>query len=217
MRDLITSWQRGWGAARELPPATNVGGGLRVHSRQTSREVDYYALDTDSLRNLAKLVSDEDATTWLHIPTTAPEAALATLESAGKVLLNRREWLMTTDLQDHPRGTVTAPYQLKELAEGDAVVRAEVWHAAGDQAARGTLGLSGPDAVPDKVLTWPSHRRRGLGRAVMGTLAQAAIARGAERGLLIASDEGRHLYESLGWKTVAEVLITGVPGTTYPS
>ncbi|GAA2580595.1 hypothetical protein GCM10010435_67390 [Winogradskya consettensis] len=217
MRDLITSWQRGWGAARGLPPATDVGGGLRVHSRQTSREVDYYALDADSLRGLAELVSEEEATTWLHIPTTDPEAALATLESAGQVLLNRREWLMTTDLRDHPRGTVTAPYQLNEVPDGDTVVRVEVWHDSGEQAARGTLGLSGRDAVPDKVLTWPSHRRRGLGRAVMGTLAQTAISRGAERGLLIASDEGRHLYGSLGWKTVAEVLITAVPGTVYPT
>ena len=48
----------------------------------------------------------------------------------------------------------------------------------------------GTDAVMDRILTWPDHRRRGLARAVMGALASAALERGAHRGILVASEEG---------------------------
>ncbi|WP_433295746.1 GNAT family N-acetyltransferase [Actinoplanes sp. CA-030573] len=87
----------------------------------------------------------------------------------------------------------------------------------GVEAAHGTMGLSGRDAVADRILTAPGHRRRGLARVVMGALAEAAAAAGAEHGLLIASEEGRHLYAALGWRAVADVLIAAPPGTDYPA
>jgi hypothetical protein len=38
---------------------------------------------------------------------------------------------------------------------------------------------------------------------VMGTLASDAVSRGATRGLLVATPEGRALYSTLGWSQIA--------------
>ena len=54
-------------------------------------------------------------------------------------------------------------------------------------------------AVVDQIETCPGHRRRGLGRLVMGLLADAALDAGATTGVLGATDDGRALYAALGW------------------
>ncbi|MFI5934320.1 GNAT family N-acetyltransferase [Actinoplanes sp. NPDC051494] len=210
LREHVVSWQRGWGVARALPAAVDVGGGLRVHCAQKSREIEYVAYDAGSVRELAGRVAEEEAVTWLTVPTTDPARALADLDAAGLTLLARAEWLMITDLRAHPVSTVAEPYHLRQRTEG-GVLRATVEHPSCEEAARATMGLCGTDAVADKVRTAPEHRRQGLGAAVMGTVARTAVGRGAVRGLLIASDEGRLLYTRLGWHPVAEVLIAAKP------
>lgn len=208
LRDLVVRWQRGWGLARGLPGAADVGGGLRVACRQPGRDVEYVALDPSpaALARLAGLVAGEDEVTWLTVPTADPAGAAAALSGAGLVLLRRSELLMAADLRAHPQRGPASGYRL-ELS-GDSVVTATVRNLAGEVGARGTVAVSGGDAVADRIETFPAHQRRGLGSAVMGALAAAAVARGANRGLLVASEEGQRLYATLGWRGVAGVLIS---------
>ncbi|MEH1098326.1 GNAT family N-acetyltransferase [Micromonospora sp. CPCC 205561] len=224
LRDLIVRWQRGWGVARALPLAEDVGGALRVRCMQPGRDIEYVALDADedpaSLGTLAELVAGEDAVTWLTVPTTDPARASSALAAAGLIVLKHSELLMTADLRGHPRSVPVAPYRLLTQVDahgGDSVVTATVWHESDEVGARGTMGVAGTDAVADRIETMPAHRRKGLATAVMGALARAAIEEGVERGVLIASEDGRRLYKTLGWQPVAEVLIATTPGNAYPS
>ncbi len=88
-----------------------------------------------------------------------------------------------------------------ETAEG--VVSVRVLGADGELAASGLAGLTDTACVYDQIVTEPSHRRRGLGTVVMGTLTDAALAHGVPQGLLGATVPGRALYETLGWKVLA--------------
>nr|BFE58216.1 hypothetical protein GCM10020063_027420 [Dactylosporangium thailandense] len=217
LRGLFARWAQGWTAARELPAADDLGDGLRVHCRQLGREIEYFALDDDpgALTRLAGLVAAEDAITWLTVPTTDTARSAAAIERAGLVLLRSSERLMATDLGAHPRVAVREPYRMEIQADGSCI-RVSV-SAPGDAwAARGFAGLSARTAVPDRILTGPDHRRRGLAAAVMGALASAAAERGAEEGILVASEEGRLLYGTLGWREAAQVLIASTPGVEYP-
>jgi GNAT superfamily N-acetyltransferase len=96
------------------------------------------------------------------------------------------------------------------------VLSAEVRDESGERAATGTMGLSGHDAIADRILTSPAHRRHGLGGAVMSALSRAALDQGASRGILLASEDGQRLYKALGWQPVSGVLIATTPGNTYP-
>ncbi len=207
-------WQRGWTVARGLPAADDLGDGLRVRGLQPGRDVEYVAFDGDdlgSVRRLAERVHAEREITWLTVPTSAPERAAAALAEAGLVLLKRAEQLMVIELRDHPESKPAEPYRLE--VEGGAAITATVRGDGrpGEVAARGTIGLTGADAIADRIETMPAHRRRGLGGVVMGALAGAALEAGAEHGLLIASEEGQHLYRRLGWRPVADVLIATTP------
>jgi GNAT superfamily N-acetyltransferase len=63
--------------------------------------------------------------------------------------------------------------------------------------------MVGASAVFDRIETAVAHRRRGLGRAVMGALDALARERGVGERLLVATDAGRRLYLQLGWTDLA--------------
>jgi GNAT superfamily N-acetyltransferase len=219
MRDLIVRWQRGWGAARDLPDATDLGDGLRVVCQQPGRDVEYVALRADgdaaSVGRLAERVRAEDLVTWLTIPTRDWQRQLAAVTTAGLVALKTSEQLMTTDLTNHPVRAVPDGYQLRTTVRRRQLLVA-ITNGSGVVAASGTIGLLGPDAVADRIATDPAYRRRGLAATVMGALARAATEHGARTGILVASEEGQPLYAKLGWTPMADVLITATPGNEYP-
>ncbi|GAB3007296.1 hypothetical protein GCM10023080_086140 [Streptomyces pseudoechinosporeus] len=112
-------------------------------------------------------------------------------------------FLMSAPLTaDTPAPPVPDGYHLRTWSRG-GVIRALVTATDGSWAAHGKIAPTGTTAVADQIETAPAHRRKGLGRLVMGTLARAALAQGAETGVLGGTPEGRALYESLGWKVVA--------------
>ncbi|MGW2485596.1 GNAT family N-acetyltransferase [Streptomyces sp. NPDC001606] len=215
--ELIRRWVNGWTVARSLPEAEPVGpagDGLRSECDQPGREVEVFALRADenpeSLAQLAATVATADKTTWLTVPTLRPGAVEAVVGAAGLELLHRSEWFMTTDLAEHPQHTPAAPYEREVQVQGPVTV-VSLHDSSGYVAARGTIAVVGADAIADRIETDPAHRRRGLGRAMMSALAEAAVAQGARTGLLIASEEGQRLYSTLGWRREADVLIARGP------
>lgn len=88
----------------------------------------------------------------------------------------------------------------------------------GRVAAEGTVGIHGEDAVFDVIETSPAFQRRGLGRHVMAVLTTYAVEHGARHGILAASDQGRHLYEALGWESDLEMWsLMGASGQNGPT
>jgi GNAT superfamily N-acetyltransferase len=105
---------------------------------------------------------------------------------------------MSSPLRDEPAPALAAGYQGELIQQGDAV-EYRVLTPAGEPAARARVGLAGRHAVFDQVVTEAAHRRLGLGRHAMARLGDAARARGADTGLLVATEDGRALYTALGW------------------
>jgi GNAT superfamily N-acetyltransferase len=217
--NLTSRWVGGWAAARSLPAPDDLGDGLSVECHQPGRDFEIFAQYADddpaSVTRLAHRVADADEATWLTVPTTRPEQVASLLQDSGLILLKRNEKLMVADMQGQHRHAVPEPYRL-HIEPGQSSVYVEVRDPAGEPAARGAVGLAGTDAVIDRILTWPDHRRRGLANAVMSALADHALRCGAGFGLLIASEDGQRLYATLGWTAVADVLIAAAPGTAYP-
>lgn len=220
LSELMTRWVYGWVASRDLAAPEELGDGISVLCRQPGRDVEIFAkyadADPESVTRLAGRVTRASQTTWLTVPTTRPAQIAELLESNGLVLLKRSEKLMTTDLREQPHHRAPSAYHL-HVQTGESMIYVEVRDETGDIAARGAAGLVGTDAILDRILTWPEHRRRGLANAVMSTLAAGAVERGARRGSLVASEEGQRLYAALGWSSIADVLISAAPGTAYPS
>ena len=108
---------------------------------------------------------------------------------------------------------LTTDYLAKAMAEGSF----RAWLAwEGDHAVAGGAVIISPwpahpydlecrRATILNVYTDPSHRRRGLARQLMQTMISWCRQEGFARITLHASDEGRHLYESLGFEVSNEM------------
>ncbi|BAU83060.1 hypothetical protein SLA_2126 [Streptomyces laurentii] len=203
--DMMETWVAGWAVSRRTPPPVAQPWGYYIEVAGNPAEVGRHVLPVTG----ESLVRDAAAAvtvprTWMKMPAE-PGGVEPWLSPGWVVAWEETGHLMAADL------TVTAlrppeGYGVTvEYLEG--VIHARVSDAAGRPAAQGQAALLGETAVMDRVVTDEAHRRRGLGGLVMRTLADEAVARGAGTGVLGATDPGRALYETLGWKkhaTIAE-------------
>ena len=77
-------------------------------------------------------------------------------------------------------------------------------------AASGTAAETAGVFVYDRIITEPDHRRRGLGRVVMAALREMRTDRTATE-LLVATDDGRALYATLGWTVISPFVTAEIP------
>lgn len=119
-------------------------------------------------------------------------------------------WLMRCDTANP--AAMPLPSFAISLEDGANRCAAVARDAEGTVAARGVVGIDGDIAVYDQIATEPAFLRRGLGTAIMNRLHARAIERGARDHLLIATAEGKALYERLGWRLGSEVVSLVSPG-----
>uniref|UniRef100_A0AAU6WTY8 GNAT family N-acetyltransferase n=1 Tax=Chryseobacterium endophyticum TaxID=1854762 RepID=A0AAU6WTY8_9FLAO len=60
--------------------------------------------------------------------------------------------------------------------------------------------LVGGLAVYDRIVTHQDHRRKGLATHIIKELESIALSKGISENFLVATELGKLLYESLGWK-----------------
>ena len=194
---LVEAWVNGWALSRSVAAPIPVAGGHRlvVGEPGHAERFVFPALDANALSQMAARIT---APGIFLKAFCAPDALLATVDA---------RWsqqppgdLMAIELiAVRPPAAPAAGYVQEFRAEG-AVLVVEIHDSDGALAASGRAALTGGFAVFDKIVTDPAHQRRGLGRIVMGVLSERARALGAGRGVLVATPEGRALYEVLGWR-----------------
>lgn len=108
---------------------------------------------------------------------------------------------MVHDGARHAAPPLPAGYRLEVLVTGpSAAVR--ILAPDGTLAARGHAAQYAGVFIFDRIRTEAAHQRRGLGRALMAALG-ATQRPGSARRVLVATGEGRALYETLGWTVLA--------------
>jgi len=191
--DLVMAWGRGRAVSRPTPPPTAVPGGFRVHVAASSGRIRHvlHTFDSDRLGRIATEQTAPGSQIRIAGPTSVLHEAVPpewVMDAAGH--------LMTVPFAPRP-AEAPEDYRIEVTDEGDLTV-ARALHRGGE-AASARLGRSGEFGVFDQVNTDPAHRRRGLGTAIMEALSNRALDLGMTTGLLVGSDEGRALYEALGW------------------
>lgn len=192
----ILAWTDGWVRSRGHASPTPIRDGVHIHVGSDAESGRYVltAPNAERARELASGVTEPNF--WIKWPAAVDDAEP---RMPQRWTLIEPQFLMGTRL------TASSPllpdgYRLTLDDEGDAL-EARVTTDTGVLAARGRLGLS-TVAVPDQIRTHLEHQRRGLGKAIMSTLSNAAVDRGLSDAVLLASDQGRHLYSTLGWRVL---------------
>jgi GNAT superfamily N-acetyltransferase len=195
-----TAWATGWTLTRnKASPVSQTYGckidlGLPEHLERHV-VVDY---DAEILRELTSRLQTPG--TWLKV-CAHPEKVIPLLRENWQV--QPPEYLMAVALND--TSAVTHDGYRLSLSTSGTVTDAELRDMDGQLAARGRVAHSDGIATFDQIVTEPAHQRKGLGRVIMATLGNLSIAQDVRVGVLVATEQGRALYQAIGWTLVSPV------------
>ena len=205
---LLERWLTGWTLSRGVPMPVREENRLRVEVGLPLHVRRYVFLDAGAhMLDCAKQIHEPHIYLKVAVDPEVLRAALPPrweVEAPGYLMQHSGPMSMQAEL---PSG-YTIEYSTEH---GAKLVR--VMHADGDEAASGRITMHEGSAVFDQIITAESHRRRGLGTVIMQNLdALATQARVTER-LLVATEAGKGLYTSLGWRLLSPWSTAVLSGT----
>jgi len=208
---IFLDWIRGWAVTREVDPPVPHADGFHIAvglPRQAGRYV--FPHPSPAIADLGVSLTQP----WVFIKACATSQQLRSLLPAHWRIEDLHH-MMTCDARPFPgSAAVGAGYALEIDDDAPATRQGHVRVVAADGtlAASGHVALGARRAIYDRIVTEPAHQRRGLGRAVMHALQALARTHGRHEGVLVATDAGRALYESLGWRLHSPWAGAVIPG-----
>ena len=200
---MLHAWLSARSVARQLPPPVPEHGGHRVDTGTTDEVARWvFPQVNDGLAFLAHSI--EEPCYLLKVCGTAEELR-AVLPGRWRVHAPGHFMQSGTEWTDAP---VSGGYTIT-LERHGAVAEVRIRSDAGDLAASGYAAETSEAFVYDRIVTEPAHRRKGLARAVMAALRRAKQCRHTPE-LLVATENGRALYATLGWRTVSPYSTTSI-------
>lgn len=98
-----------------------------------------------------------------------------------------------------------------EVKRVGIVWEARIFSESGALAASGYAAETPDVFIYDRIVTAPEHRRKGLGHALMRSLHDARQQMSGPE-LLVATEDGRALYSTLGWETISPYSTASIMG-----
>jgi len=202
---LVAAWLAARSVARGLPPPVPDRGGWRV--------------DTDSEKELRRWVFPgmADGLTELAREISSPRHFLK-LCASGEDLraavpdrwrLQPASYVMTVGAAMADALTLPDGYRIESDSVG-LTTHVRIYAPEGSLAASGHAAEAAGVFIYDRIETAAAHRRRGLGRALMTALGRARKSPSAPR-ILVATEDGRALYSSLGWSVRSPYSTVTIP------
>jgi hypothetical protein len=204
---VVQAWVRGWTLARETLPPVAHADGWRVDVGWPQQRVRYVFLRcSKALRSLAETIVEP----WIFLKVcAAPEVMQMFLPP--RWIIQPRGFMMTYTAQDLEQNVSLSNAYTLALTETPTVTAAKVLTANGQIASIGRVVFVDDFAIYDRIETHIDHRHRGLASAVVNSLQSVALARGRTRGVLVATADGRALYETLGWRLHSQYTTAVIP------
>jgi hypothetical protein len=193
--ELIVGWLRARSVARGLPTPVADHGGWRVDTQQAHELRRYvFAQPEEGLRFLAASID----TPRVYLKLSGSEEEMRPLLTP-RWQFDEPRYVMTGE-DFEPRGVNLAAGYSLQLYRGSATVSARIVTSGGVLAASGYAAEVGGVFIYDQINTAEAHRRRGLASCVMQALRSTRRAADSTQ-ILVATEAGQGLYESLGWRT----------------
>lgn len=203
---VLEAWLTARSTARGVPAPVHDRGGLRVDTASDAERCRYVFLEADGAFRAAAEAID---TPLVFLKACASEAAVLAL-APPRWRVQSIAWMMTQDPQRDDCGPPLPAGYVLDVTTSAGVTTATVVGSDGAVAASGHAAASGGVYCYDRIKTEPAHYRRGLGRAVMAALGLSQPAETLLR-MLAATDAGRALYTTLGWRVIAPYTTIEIP------
>ena len=201
--DLLAVWTRGWTLTRGVGTPVRDGAAWRIEvgAHDQLRRFVFGAADMQVTAR-AEMISEPN----VLLKVCADAAAVRPLLPSGWVV-RPPGFMMTLEGRMREGDPPTGCRAAFETVDGVLFC----WMTVdGVEVARGRAVAIDGLTIFDRIAVEPDWRRRGLGGEVMRRL-QAET--GPDRGVLVATADGRALYSALGWRLHSAYTTAASPGS----
>jgi GNAT superfamily N-acetyltransferase len=194
-KDIIQKWLTGWSVSRGLPIPSAFRSGFKADvgfEKQKCRYV--FPVLNDDFFELAKTVVEP----WTFLKVCAPADKLVNLLPPRWVIQPQGYMMHCFHPMKKRALSLNKEFEL-DLEENGVTYYLQIRDIQGALAASGRVVLIEEIAIYDRISTELEYRRRGLATLLLFELERIALSKGVRKNVLVATEEGRGLYTSLGW------------------
>lgn len=193
---IVENWLKGWCLSREtsFPVSYKSGFHVTVGDEKQKERFVFPELNYDFFKLAASI--DEP---WIYLKvSTSPDEFISKIPERWQ--LQSQGYMMTCfHPMEFPETSLAEGYHL-EFSEYNTTFVIRIVAENGELASIGRVSLIDDCAIYDRIITEKNHQRKGLARFLLKELEKIALSKGCPNNLLVATDEGKLLYETLGWK-----------------
>lgn len=193
---IVDSWLKGWCLSREVSFPVSYKSGFHVSvGDEKQKERFVFPELNDDFFQLANSITEP----WIYLKvSTSPDEFIEKIPERWE--LQSQGYMMTCfHPMKFPETSLAEGYHL-EFSEYNTTFVVTIVAENGEQASIGRVSLIDDVAVYDRIITEKNHQRKGLARFLLKELEKIALSKGCQNNLLVATEEGKLLYETLGWK-----------------
>lgn len=195
-QDVIEKWLKAWSLSRELPLPVNYKSGFKIdvgYEKQKARYI--FSELNDDFTQVSKSINEP----WVFLKVCAAAHEIKPVISEKWIIQPQGFMMYCFHPMNIPMISLSDDYKL-EFSHYNSTYVVEIVDKKGEPAAIGRVVLVDDLAVYDRISTEIYHRRKGLATILMKELEKIALSKGVFKNFLVATEEGKFLYESLGWK-----------------
>lgn len=204
---IVEAWAKGWAIARSVTPPVREYEGFRIDPGWPDQLRRYiFAEPNAGFKALAREIHEP----WIFLKVCAARESVEEWLPASWTIRELRFMMLCFKPMRRRHSSLPGAYALS-VEENPLVSVVRVMHKS-EVAAIGRVAVVDAYAIYDRIETLPQHRRLGLASHVMLELEAIAAKQGGTKGVLVATAEGKNLYEKLGWETYSDYTTAVIPG-----
>lgn len=195
-KDIIAKWLTAWSLSRELSLPVKYKSGFKVDvgfENQKSRYV-FTELNEDFMQ-LSKEIDEP----WVFLKVCASPKEIEGKVSDKWKIQPQGYMMCCFHKMDILSTQLNEAYKL-EFENYNSTVVVRIVTKNGELASEGRVIIVDDLAVYDRIKTENNHKRKGLATFLMKELENIALSKGVFKNFLVATEEGKSLYETLGWE-----------------
>lgn len=195
-KDIIEKWLKGWSLSRDLSLPFQYKSGFKIDVGDEKQKVRYVfsELNNDFFQ-LANSIEEP----WIFLKVCASFDDFKD-KIPEKWEVQPQGYMMScVNPMNFSNATLHDDYRL-EVEEYNSTFVVKIVTENNELASIGRVVIVDDLAVYDRISTEINHKRKGLATFIMKELEKIALSKGVSNNFLVATEQGKSLYESLGWE-----------------
>jgi hypothetical protein len=206
--NIIEKWLKAWSLSRKLPLPVRYKSSFKVEVGEEKQKIRYVFPEiNDDFIELSKQIDEP----WIYLKVCASPDEVKNRVSEKWIIQPPGYMMFCSSPMNISRKSLSESYRL-EYENYNSTTAVKIIDENGELACIGRIVLAGDMAVYDRIVTAENHQRKGLATFLIHELEKIAVSNGIHNNFLVATEQGKSLYETMGWELYSFYTSIVIPG-----